>query len=84
MRKLILTICSLQLVAVLVGVFFMLNQDLSRADKAEAPLVAIVTLVLAIILLAPPFILALSGKWLRLALVLTLLLPAYYLWLNVP
>jgi|FLOH01.1.fsa_nt_gi uncharacterized membrane protein len=84
MRKLILTICSLQLVAVLVGVFFMLNQDLSRADKAAAPLVAIVTLVLAIILLAPPFILALSGKWLRLALVLTLLLPAYYLWLNVP
>ena len=62
----------------------MLNQDLSRADKAAAPLVAIVTLVLAIILLAPPFILALSGKWLRLALVLTLLLPAYYLWLNVP
>jgi uncharacterized membrane protein len=84
MRKLILTICSLQLVAVLVGVFFILNQDLSRADKAAAPLVAIVTLVLAIILLAPPFILALSGKWLRLALVLTLLLPAYYLWLNVP
>ena len=84
MRKLILTICSLQLVAVLVGVFFMLNQDLSRADEGAAPLVAIVTLVLAIILLAPPFILALSGKWLRLALVLTLLLPAYYLWLNVP